>query len=201
MSSENYQDWSKKMEIPKILSVYPQKDKNLLVKFTNGVEKTYNCKKILQLDSFELLNNEAFFKAVKVDAGGYGVSWNDDLDLSEYELWTEGVKVEKSIHITDTIKEFVADTKKILKDNLIKEYLFGSYARDEQSDLSDIDILIIVKEFSAKLRREISTLSSNYSLDKGVLISPIIKDLDIWEKNKKYETLFYREVVNYGVEL
>jgi len=27
---------------------------------------------------------------VKVDAGGYGISWNDDIDLSEYELWTNG---------------------------------------------------------------------------------------------------------------
>ena len=23
----------------------------------------------------------------KVDAGGYGISWNDDIDISEYELW------------------------------------------------------------------------------------------------------------------
>ena len=31
--------------------------------------------------------------AVKVDSGGYGISWNDDADLSEYELWTNGVEV------------------------------------------------------------------------------------------------------------
>jgi hypothetical protein len=28
-----------------------------------------------------------------VDAGGFGISWNDDADLSEYELWTNGVEV------------------------------------------------------------------------------------------------------------
>jgi len=26
-------------------------------------------------------------------AGGYGISWNDDIDLSEYELWTNGVEL------------------------------------------------------------------------------------------------------------
>jgi hypothetical protein len=31
-------------------------------------------------------------RAVRVDAGGYGVSWNDDLDLSEDELWVNGVE-------------------------------------------------------------------------------------------------------------
>jgi len=81
------------MEIPQIVSVQPQEDKKLLVKFINGVEKIYDCKRILELDAFQLLRNEAFFKAVRVDPGGYGISWNDDVDLSEYELWTNGVEL------------------------------------------------------------------------------------------------------------
>lgn len=99
------------------------------------------------------------------------------------------------------IQEFVSDTKKILEGNLVKEYLFGSYAKNQQTELSDIDILIIVKEFNSLLRREISSLASKYSLDKGVLISPIIKDIQIWEKNKKYDTLFFREISKHGIEL
>ena len=45
---------------------------------------------MLRLEMFQLLGNEAFFKSVKVDPGGYGVSWNDEVDLSEYELWVNG---------------------------------------------------------------------------------------------------------------
>jgi hypothetical protein len=41
---------------------------------------------------FRLLKDDAFFKAVHVDAGGYGITWNDNADLSEYELWTNGVE-------------------------------------------------------------------------------------------------------------
>jgi hypothetical protein len=41
---------------------------------------------------FQVLKNDAFFKLVKVDAGGYGISWNDAADLSEYELWTNGIE-------------------------------------------------------------------------------------------------------------
>lgn len=81
------------MEIPQIASVHPQEDKKLLVKFINGVEKIYDCEQILHLNAFQLLHNEAFFRAVKVDAGGCGISWNDDIDLSEYELWTNGVEL------------------------------------------------------------------------------------------------------------
>ena len=81
------------MEAPKILSVQALEDKKLLVKFVNGIEKIYDCTPLLSLDMFELLKNEAFFKAVTVDPGGYGISWSDDADLSEYELWTNSVEV------------------------------------------------------------------------------------------------------------
>ncbi|MEA1987486.1 MAG: nucleotidyltransferase domain-containing protein [Candidatus Marinimicrobia bacterium] len=99
------------------------------------------------------------------------------------------------------VREFVVDARKILKDNLVKEYLFGSFARNEDNDISDIDILLIVKNFNIKLRGEISSLSSNYSLEKGVVISPIIKDIPVWEKNKKYNTLFYSEISKNGIEI
>ena len=81
------------MDTPKILSVQVLENKNLLVKFVNGVEKIYDCNPLLNMGMFEVLKNDAFFKSVKVDSGGYGISWNDDADLSEYELWTNGVEV------------------------------------------------------------------------------------------------------------
>jgi len=81
------------MDAPKILSVQVQENKKLLVKFANGVEKIYDCTQLLGIEMFQLLKSDALFKSAKVDAGGYGVSWNDEVDLSEYELWTNGVEV------------------------------------------------------------------------------------------------------------
>ena len=81
------------MDTPKIESVQALDNKKLLVKFVNAVEKIYDCTPLLNREMFEVLKNDAFFKSVKVDSGGYGISWNDDVDLSEYELWTNGVEV------------------------------------------------------------------------------------------------------------
>jgi len=74
--------------------VTPLEGKRLLVTFGNGVQKVYDCQRILNLDRFQLLNHEAFFRAVTVDPGGYGISWDDDMDLSEYELWNNGIEGE-----------------------------------------------------------------------------------------------------------
>jgi predicted nucleotidyltransferase len=108
-------------------------------------------------------------------------------------------KMHREIH--QIIQKFAADTKDILKENLIKEYLFGSYAKNKQGKWSDIDILIIVNKIDAELRKKISSLSADYSLNEGLVFSPILKDIQIWDRNKKYNTLFYKEIQQYGIEL
>jgi hypothetical protein len=85
------------MDAPKILSVQPLNDRKLLVKFSNGMEKIYDCKPLIEkFEPFKILENETFFKQVEVDAGGYGISWNDKVDLSEYELWENAVEAAKA---------------------------------------------------------------------------------------------------------
>jgi hypothetical protein len=80
------------MDAPKILSTQALEHKKLLIKFSNGIEKIYDCTQLLNIETFQALNNDAFFKSVKVDSGGYGISWTDDLDLSEYELWVNSTE-------------------------------------------------------------------------------------------------------------
>jgi hypothetical protein len=68
--------------IPKIRSVAPLEDGWLLVGFENGVEKTYDCKPLMTKPEFSLLKDPAFFRSVRVDPGGYRISWNDTLSSS-----------------------------------------------------------------------------------------------------------------------
>ena len=80
---------------PKIESVVPLKQKVLLVTFVNGVTKLYDCKPILNEPPFKALRTDPIFDSVKVDLGGYGISWSDEIDLSEAELWMHGTPTEK----------------------------------------------------------------------------------------------------------
>lgn len=78
---------------PRIDSVQPMGRTRLLIRFRNGEQRIYDCGPLLSRPQFRLLMDPAFFRAAHVDAGGYGISWNDDIDLSEYELWTNGKPV------------------------------------------------------------------------------------------------------------
>ena len=82
------------MDAPRVKAVLPLAERRLLVTFVNGMQRVYDCTPLLGLDRFRLLKEEAFFKAVQVDAGGYGISWSDEGDLSEYELWVRGTPAE-----------------------------------------------------------------------------------------------------------
>ncbi|MFQ6035510.1 MAG: DUF2442 domain-containing protein [Sedimentisphaerales bacterium] len=78
-------------KIPKVVRVQAEANQRLRVLFDNGIEKWYNCQQLMDRPEFDALKNESLFRLVHVDPGGYGISWNADIDLSEYELWTRGV--------------------------------------------------------------------------------------------------------------
>ena len=79
-----------KKAYPKVVSVKATKDKRLLVTFSTGDVKTYDCKKLLKDSAFSPLKNNMLFLMARADKHGYGISWNDQIDLSESELWLHG---------------------------------------------------------------------------------------------------------------
>ena len=79
----------------KIKYVYPVPDYRLVVQFSEGVSKEYDVNQLFKrLPVFEALrDDEVLFNSVKVDLGGCGIVWNEELDLSCDELWEHGVQV------------------------------------------------------------------------------------------------------------
>ena len=77
----------------KIISVKPVENFFLLVKFQNGECRKYNVSQLFEKwETFKTLQTvKGLFEQVKVDAGGYGISWNDDIDLASEELYYNGV--------------------------------------------------------------------------------------------------------------
>ena len=78
---------------PKINTVTALPNYRLAVTFQNGIVKLYDCLSLLEEPAFAPLRTEALFDQVEVDAGGYGVIWSDEVDLSESELWLNGVEI------------------------------------------------------------------------------------------------------------
>ena len=81
-------------EIIKIKRISALSDMKLLVEFNNGVIKIYDTKKLVEeFDFFEPLKDPEIFSMASVDYTGSAVIWNADMDVSEWELWTNGVEI------------------------------------------------------------------------------------------------------------
>ena len=75
----------------KIEKATPYADKTLSVLFENGAVKKYDMKPVInKMSMFQALSSTELFNTAKVDTGGYGISWNDDIDISSEELWQNG---------------------------------------------------------------------------------------------------------------
>lgn len=80
----------------RVQSVEPKENFILLVLFTDGAKTEYDIKPLFE--KWEVFNNLknicGLFQQVKVDAGGFGISWNDEIDLASVELRLNGKKIE-----------------------------------------------------------------------------------------------------------
>lgn len=83
------------MMFHKIKNVAALPDYRLSVQFSEGVTKIYDVKPLFEkLPVFAALKDDVqTFYSVSVDIGGYGIVWNDELDLSCDELWEHGTQV------------------------------------------------------------------------------------------------------------
>ncbi len=79
----------------KVKAVGALQDFRLCVQFAEGVTKLYDVKPLFsKWAPFRALERSPeLFSCVEVDAGGYGIIWNDELDLSCNELFENGKTV------------------------------------------------------------------------------------------------------------
>lgn len=80
----------------KIKNVTPLENYKLRVQFSEGVTKIYDMNQLF--DKYKMFvdlkyHSELYYSA-KVDIGGYGVIWNDDIDISCDELFYNGETIQ-----------------------------------------------------------------------------------------------------------
>lgn len=84
------------MELPiRVKEVKALEPWKLSVVFLNDVQKTYDVSQLFSEfpEMFApLQQNPCIFPHVSVDCGGCAISWNADIDISEWELWENGVQ-------------------------------------------------------------------------------------------------------------
>lgn len=100
-------------------------------------------------------------------------------------------------------KEVVEQVLELVKEDIYKMYLYGSYARGDFDSESDIDIMIILncsKDKVKQYRKQISKLASRIGLKNDVEVSLLLRDKMSFEQGQRILP-FYQNVTREGVAL
>ena len=99
----------------------------------------------------------------------------------------------------DSISRATQKLRDTLKDNLITVIAFGSRVRGDFTGESDFDILVVVRERDVKIIDIVNEVFGEEEDNTGIPFSAVIKTLDTYEKERAYNTTFYRNLKKEGV--
>ena len=112
-------------------------------------------------------------------------------------------KYQMPVQIKEVMDRYIKIMKEIYGIHLKKIILYGSYARGDFREDSDVDVMILVDLNDEEIRmrrRLLSDATFDFSYDDEVEIMPIVKNLDFFYRWIGASP-FYNNVNNEGVEL
>jgi len=110
---------------------------------------------------------------------------------------------ETNLNLTALADELRHSTHLIFGDRLRKIILYGSYARGDHTNDSDLDIMVLADfEESEKttLEKQVCKIASDASLDHDVTICMLLNNEDLF-RSRLHISPFYRNVISEGVEI
>ena len=99
----------------------------------------------------------------------------------------------------EAVGEFVRRVLERYKDKIESIILFGSVARGEAKENSDIDVLIVVKKEDFKLRRALIGVAFDILLETGKDVSVKVLSKNEFEDRQNFS--FLRNIISEGVKL
>ncbi len=99
------------------------------------------------------------------------------------------------------LKEVKSASEQLYGDMLNRIILYGSYARGDNTEESDIDIMIVLNcdaDEIKKLRHLTAEMVSNISLEREVFLSVLLRDRKHFEDNLDFLP-FYQNIAREGI--
>jgi uncharacterized protein len=104
----------------------------------------------------------------------------------------------------NTITKLIAKIyRECYGENLVSVYLYGSYARNDNDNQSDIDMVAIVdesREQAEKILKRVWDESFEVAYEYDIVISPTVIPQAEFEKMKN-DLPYYRNIMNEGVRI
>jgi predicted nucleotidyltransferase len=98
-------------------------------------------------------------------------------------------------------REFAAALRERYRDALVEVRLFGSCARGEMREDSDVDVAVILERVDGRTKRDVIDLSADVGLAHSVLLSATVLDRATFERWRRQERALVLDIEREGVPL
>ncbi len=106
-------------------------------------------------------------------------------------------------NVQKIIQSVAGAYRSVFGNDVVQIILYGSYARGDFTDDSDLDLAAIVvgprRELQQKLK-QVWDISSDLELEYGIIISPVVIPYDEYMKYKD-DVPYYRNISREGVNI
>jgi predicted nucleotidyltransferase len=105
--------------------------------------------------------------------------------------------------VVSIVKYFAEQLKVALSDNLNSVFLFGSYARGDFEEYSDVDVMVLLNvehEDIPKYNEIIRETASRLEWDYNILLPVVAESEELFYKYKD-ASAFFLNVINEGVRI
>ena len=98
----------------------------------------------------------------------------------------------------EALKRATKKLERLMGDNLLTVLAFGSRVRGDFSGDSDFDVLVVVRKRTFQIIDEVNGAFYAEEEKTGIPFSVIVKTEGAFEKERKHDTAFYRNMKEEG---
>lgn len=101
------------------------------------------------------------------------------------------------------LKQLAEAYRSVYGNQLVRIILYGSYARGDNTEDSDVDVVALVKGERSALQEQLKKvwdISSDMELEYGTILSPTVISYDEYERFVE-DLPYYKNIAREGVEI
>lgn len=106
-----------------------------------------------------------------------------------------------STAVENAVRAYQAAIVREFPSRLVRIVVFGSVARGEATEDSDVDVLVVLDRLTTRERARVIDLGTEIAFDRRLLFSPLPLSVDEWSDLEGRERLLATEIKRDGIQI
>ena len=116
-----------------------------------------------------------------------------------YSFSVDGEKFAPDQHLAGVLARFARAVRERFAESVVDIRLFGSHARANAHEDSDVDVAVVLEAAGWEVRRDIIDLAADIGLAHDLMLSPTVFDRATYERWRAQDRPLVRDIETEGI--